>query len=269
MPELPEVESIRRKLNTILPDQRILEYKSLDLKTCRFSENDFAQIKKRNFQTFRRWGKHLIGCFENCPAALHIHLGMTGFAGVTRSIPQTDFLRLFFTLNKGYLYLDDMRKFGFIEIQDLAGLKQKVLAGLGPDALMGEIDACELYLRAQKLRRPVHSVLLDQRFLAGIGNIYAAEILFDSRVNPFKHVSFLSIEEWWRIINSMHKILSDAVSFNGSTFVHHPARTMDERFRKEFLQVYGREGEPCPRCRASLVRTKSQRSIYFCPSCQE
>lgn len=269
MPELPEVESVRHKLQTNLTGKSFLEYTIYDPKFADITDSLFNRIRKHSVKKILRRGKHLFIQCNKTDAGLHIHMGMTGFLGFVTVLPQTSYLRVAFSMDTGYMYFDDMRKFGLISVISEKHFYKTMTEKLGPDALMDNLSAEECYYRAQKRRCAIHSLLLDQSFLAGLGNIYGCEILFDAGINPLKKSLDLEIKEWNKLLQSTKKILRRAIAINSSTYVNHPSQKADNYFYNDFLRVYRKEGYSCPTCHTRIHRVARQRSIYFCPSCQK
>jgi len=269
MPELPEVEAIRLSLKQCVLHRKISKMHTSDTKVVRFSDASFREIQDKPIRALKRKGKHLLIFFGQSDCMLQVHLGMTGFVFYKKHFTDTPFRRVSFQLDKGWLFFDDMRKFGFLDIVSDTIFFQKILSQLGPDALTEKFTAHQLYSRARHRKCAVHALLLDQHFVAGLGNIYASEILFQAGISPFKRSCYVSMRDWETILKAMKDILARAVTMNGSTYVDHPAGGMDKEFYRHFLRVYRKEGEQCSCCGALIQRVKKQRSIYFCPQCQQ
>jgi len=164
----------------------------------------------------------------------------------------------------------DRRGLGTIRLLDEAGLHTACGPGrLGPDGLA--ITGAELHSRLGSSRRAVKVALLDQRAVAGIGNIYAAEILFRCGVDPRSRCRRLKKPQWNRIAEQTRRVLAEAVRNEGSSIGDETYRTADNRagrFQRRH-RVYGREGEPCTSCGTTIVRiVQTQRATFFCPACQ-
>ena len=242
MPELPEVETIRRQL-----DQKIVGKK----------------LNGKKIVGVRRRAKILIIDFSG-GSSLIFHLKMTG--QLIYNGQETPYTRKVFRFSDGSkLVFNDMRKFGWWrEVKDAKTMEKS----FGPEAL--EIDLGTF--RDNLKKRPnakIKPLLMDQKFIAGIGNIYSDEILFASRVHPLRRVKTLKDREIRLIQQNIKKILQKAVKLRGTserTYVD--AYGQKGSYLKQ-LKVYQKEGEKCPRCGAIIKRIKmGGRSAHFCPKCQ-
>ncbi len=224
----------------------------------------------------RRRGKRAVLEFaagsDPAPAFLVIEPRMTGLLLVADP-PTADHVRLrvrFRSATAPDLLFWDRRGLGTVSLVDEAGLER--LCGrerLGPDAL--GIEGKALRERLGRSRRPVKAALLDQKAVAGIGNIYASEILFRAKVHPTRRCRRLTRAAWDRIADSARSILSEAIAAGGSTLGDATYRTAENRpggYQSRHC-VYARAGRPCPECAATIRReVVAQRSTFWCPSCQ-
>ena len=222
----------------------------------------------------RRTGKFLFLDFED-EATLLSHLGMSGrwlfwSAGseADDSMPHVH-LRLTFT-DGAKLWYQDIRRFGMLRIVPLAQLAQDPSVRLlGPDPLEHPPTAHGLLGSARRSRVAVKTFLLDQRKLAGIGNIYASEILFRSRVDPRRLAGALTGKEWARIAPQITQVLGDAVSRMGTTFSTYRTIWNEPGQYGEQLLVYDRAGQPCRGCSGEVQRfVQGGRATFWCPRCQ-
>lgn len=286
MPELPEVETIIRDLNKKVLHRTFIDVWTDFPKTIRKPE-DFEQFKKKikgkKIQKIWRRGKNIIfNLSEDC--SLLIHQKLTGHLLLGKWefkegkwIPPAGplaekinaYIHLLFTLDNGQmLTLSDLRKFAKVELWDNEGLK-KELGSFGPEPLEKDFTFEKFKEIISKKKGKIKQVLMDQTVIAGIGNIYSDEILWESKVNPLKEVSRLSRFDINRIYQAMQKILRKAIKLGGES-ISDFRRISGERgyFDKE-RKVYRREGEPCPRCSTKIKRTKlGGRSAHYCPNCQ-
>lgn len=226
---------------------------------------------------FRR-GKRVVlevAAAGDAPLWLVIEPRMTGLMLVADP-PSAEHVRLELSLHADRggaverLLFWDQRGLGTIRLLDARGLEQACgAAKLGPDGLV--VTADEFVARLGRSRRAVKVALLDQRAVAGIGNIYAAEILFRAGVDPRTSCRRLDRAAWERIATSTRVILAAAVRHEGSSIgdeTYQTATGTPGRFQQRH-RVYGREGRPCSRCRAPIVRiVQAQRSTFYCPQCQ-
>ena len=261
MPELPEVETVVRSLEPRLTGRRIVD--------ARFSSHHvvrqkFATLRQRvrnqRVKSVRRHGKFIV--LELDRGFLTIHLGMTGKLLIDSE--PGPYARAVFTLDQGLLVYDDIRHFGRIEWS--AHLLERA-AALGPDAL--EIAPDDFLKLLRQRRSRVKPLLLNQRFLRGMGNIYTDEALFEARIHPRAMASSLSRERATRLHRAMVDILSTAVRLKGSSISDYvDANGQKGSFQLQH-QVYGRAGEPCAICGTAIRRiVVGQRGTHYCPKCQ-
>ena len=260
MPELPEVETIVRELAPLLPGRRIIK---AELPCPRVVVGPVRRAVGRTIRRVSRHGKFIVVEFEGTAGRLAIHLGMTGrlLAGGERG-PHTHAV---FTLDRGALIYADPRQFG--RIQWLSGPSRR-LDSLGPDPLELDEDAFLARLRAR--RAMVKPLLLNQRFLRGLGNIYTDEALHRAGIHPRATAARLSRARAARLYRAIRKVLNEAIARGGSSVSDY----VDAGGRRGWFQlrhpVYGREGEPCLTCGALIRRiVVAQRGTHFCPRCQK
>jgi formamidopyrimidine-DNA glycosylase len=256
VPELPEVETVVRGLQA-LAGRRILAaegYTPLVVKTPLDGAAGSTII------SVRRHGKFVV--LECDAGVLVIHLGMTG--KLLMDGARTPYTRAVFTLDDGVLLYDDIRMFGKIE-WNLA-LPSRV-ARLGPDPLsIGAAEFCEA-LRQRRGR--VKSVLLDQTFLRGLGNIYTDEALFRARIHPKAQAAKLSKARALELHQVIVDLLTLAIAHRGSSVSDYVDADGQRGGFQMLHQVYGKEGEPCVRCGKLIKRIViAQRGTHYCPKCQ-
>ena len=274
MPELPEVEVIKRGLQHYLPGSRVIAVsagnKKLRLPMPRKDLTEY--IKGKHVTAVDRRARFLLITMDN-GARLVIHLGMTGKLSI---IPQAsrkakhDHFRLLLDSGK-QLVFNDIRRFGFILVlAPERDFSRTMLANLGPEPL--DHDFTPLYLQklAQGKNRPLKNFLMDNRTVAGIGNIYASEIMFQARLRPEKKISTLTRKQWERVVESCRYVLEKAIKSGGtsiSDFVNESGRR--GYFQLE-LQTYGRQEKPCIYCNMPIKKiSMAGRSTFFCPHCQK
>jgi len=270
MPELPEVETIAASLRRKAVG---LEIAGIDLYFPGLLRGDSAELEKYRGKkitgVLRRGKMLLIACGEG----LHLlfHLKMTGgFHWARKGTPRDAHTRLriaFKSLDRDLLFRD-VRKFGFLRcLETDAPLAGAELRPLGPEPL--ELDGRDFPSLLAGRKGRLKSLLLDQRFLAGIGNIYADEILFEARLHPLTVPSSLKVKETARLWAAVQSVLKKAIAAGGSSIRDYKdADGMDGLFQNEH-RVYGRKGRPCPRCGTKVRRLViGGRSSFFCPRCQ-
>jgi len=284
MPELPEVETVVRALSKCLTGRRVSRAEVLHRPSIAGSpEPPQCLCGKRILRVFRR-GKFIRMQLEG-GYGMAIHLRMTGWLGVTDPqpvIPKTllnngvtrielAYLRVRFLLDDGpdCLSFTDIRTFGRVWCgKDETLERLKALSKLGPEPL--EISAADFTSRLRSRRGRLKSVLLDQKFLAGVGNIYADESLHMAALHPLALSQRVKPDSAARLHAAIQRVLKKSIDAGGSSiddFVHPDGES--GWFQRELL-VYGREGEPCGRCGTKIKRiVLGQRGTWFCPACQK
>ena len=271
MPELPEVETIVRSLREKLSGLRIREVKIFLKKCIQGSCRNFAKnLVGRKITTIERRGKYIIIYLDN-NQALVIHLRMTGslrFLPANAPLDKHTHLLITFHIPPWQLRFVDQRQFGrlcLIKKDKKEGLP--ILAKLGPEPL--QIDKQQFKQMINGQRRIIKSLLLDQTFIAGVGNIYADEVLYRTGIHPRQRTEFLPSSKIELLLKNLQDLLRQAIKQRGTSVrTYVDAQGAPGGFQK-FLLVYGREGEKCPKCEALIVREKAAgRSTYYCPRCQ-
>jgi formamidopyrimidine-DNA glycosylase len=255
VPELPEVEAARRYLHERAIDHRIEDVIVLDPKMLIGDRDEFvSKVLRRKVVGTGRHGKHLFLMLDR--GALRIHLGMSGSVHLVEDDESTPHQRLRLELDRSSIILDDPRRFGRFQYVD--GISPFVKErGLGPDAL--SISEGEFVSRAGGRKEAIKSVLLDQSILAGVGNLYADEVLFQERVVPSNSTASLSDDDLAGICRRVGEVLSASIAAE-SDFSSLPTGYLLKDRRKD-----GR----CPRCGQGLWTTVvGGRTTIFCPSCQ-
>ena len=273
MPELPEVEVIARKLRAALAGRTLTHADVLWERTIdRPAPDEFCRaVVGATVTEVDRRGKFLVLSFDT-GARLLVHLRMSGkFAVRTEDEGPGDdpHTRVRFRLNDGtwVIYIDP-RKFGRFYLVDDA---QEVLGTLGPEPLSADFTADELAGRLAGRRGEIKRLLLDQRFIAGLGNIYVSEALWEAGIHPQRVAGSLTEAEAHRLYAAIVSALRKAVDHGGTSLEDrryvYPDGGLGEH--REHLNVYDRAGETCPRCGYAVERiVQGQRSSYFCPVCQ-
>ena len=260
MPELPEVETFKRYLDTTSLHQRITSLEVRDAYVLkRVSPRELARrLKGRRFENSHRHGKHLFVRAGN-ELWLRLHFGMTGSLQYLKDdeiAPKTSRVIFRFADNRR-LAFDDQRKFGEIElIKDIDEFLQT--RRLGPDAL--KISLSEFKAVVGKHRGAVKAILLNQQLIAGIGNLYADEILFRARIHPGREVATLGGEDLSRLFRATRYVLGKAIAL----------KTDFNRLPKSWLLTHRDKRGKCPRCsRALKSATIGGRTSWFCAHCQK
>ncbi len=218
-----------------------------------------------------RAGKYLLLELDGA-LLMAVHLRMTGRLIYTKSgMPRDKHTHLVFHLSDGAeLRFQDMRQFGTIDLMPLDRWDEfRSQKGLGPDALDPALSRALFFKRLERRKGQIKKLLLDQTLVAGIGNIYANEILWRARVQPERTAGSLSRQEVNRIHQAMLTVLSEAVEHRGTTLRDYVDGEGNPGGFQERLAVHGREGRPCPRCGTAIIRLKTGgRSSYVCSCCQ-
>ncbi len=272
MPELPEVETIARKLRRTITGKQVAGvYLSGKALRRPLPENFAALLCGRTVRLIHRRGKYLI--LEMDPHAYWIiHLGMSGrlcyTPGPANRKKHTHALVRF--TDGGELQFSDPRRFGLMDIGQAAGLDALPdMQRLGKDPLGSGFDADWLWHELAKTRRDLKSFLLDQQRIAGLGNIYVCEAMFRARVHPARRCDTLTRREATALAQAIREVLGEAVRHRGTSFSDFMDSDGEPGAHQGFLRVFQREGEKCRRCHATIARMKQgNRSTYFCPRCQ-
>jgi formamidopyrimidine-DNA glycosylase len=278
MPELPEVEVVRRDLEREIVGRKIKAVEADGMRSIRRHHNrkQFAnRLVGRKIAGVERRGKYIL-CRLEGGDVLVIHLGMSGQLLRTKGarVPTTKHTHVVITFTQGgQLRFVDPRTFGEMFVTELDGVEKEVseLAHLGLDPLESAMSWEHFGRIVADKHQKLKSLLMDQRFLAGIGNIYSDEILFGAGLRWDRMSDSLSAQEVRRLYRAMVETLQDAVKYRGSSLA-------DEQYVDlygkpgEFQlhhKVYAREGEACRRCRRPLVRERyGGRSTFYCDACQ-
>ena len=289
MPELPEVEVVKRSLekkilNLVIKNIKIIEG-SLRYKLYK---DKILKLKGKKFTKIERRSKYLI-FFTDQDDLMLVHLGMTGkffFTNKKYKKFKTSFYYeldhrkdqkhnrvIFFFKNNEKLIYNDVRKFGFIKLYKLRSyLNCSHLRGLGPEPLKKKwsTEYFKKYILGRN--RSIKDILMDQKFVSGLGNIYVNEILFLSKIRPTRKVINMKNFELDKIVKNTKKILKSAINKGGSSIKDFSSGSGKKGVFQQEFKVYGREGEKCSNtdCNKSIIRTvMSNRSTFFCKRCQK
>jgi len=271
MPELPEVETIRRQLEKVLVGQRIKKIKVLKKKSL---QGDSLQVEGKRIVGVKRKAKVLIVELEGKPASpkasrgkyLLIHLKMTGQLVYTSKSEkrrlQSKYTRVVFELDKGKLFFNDMRLFGWIKVVDEKEMERE-FSKFGPDVVSKEFTVEHLRKVLMSSGRAVKLILVDQKKIGGIGNIYANDGLYCAGIDPKRKAR--EIGEDKRLVERLYKCLRKVIKAG----IKYGGVTARGKYQEHFL-VYEREGEKCNRCKGKIKKIKlGGRGTYFCQICQK
>src|SRR6185503_16357323 len=274
MPELPEVETVRRMLEAHVVGRRIRAVKlsGLGLRGGESPRSVPRRARGRRIEKLERHGKYLlIGLSDGI--TLLSHLGMSGrwlfHTEPPGRAPKHVHVRIAFD-DGTELWFEDPRRFGMLRAVETAKrYDDPALAILGPDPLANAPDPEALATAARGLKVAIKNFLLDQKRIAGVGNIYASEVLHRALVDPRRRAGTIDSAEWKTIADEIVAVLGEAVDRMGTTFSMYRTLWNEPGQYGERLLVYDRAGEPCRRCGGPVRRiVQGQRSTYFCPKCQ-
>jgi formamidopyrimidine-DNA glycosylase len=271
MPELPEVETIRRQLEPAITGRVIESVRVLDERWTRPVEPVEVEraLADRRIEAVERRGKYLLLRLDD-GLALAMHLRMTGNLVLSEAGADPPHLRASIALDDGVrLLFTDARRFGQAVVLQGDRLDDYFASRLGVEPLSAALTAAELCRRAAGRRAPLKSFLLNQSRVAGIGNIYADEALHRAALHPLSPAGSMKPEDCERLREGIIDTLEAGLSSGGASVDdYRDARGERGSMQDEFL-VHTREGKPCPRCGAEIRRiVVAGRSTYFCPSCQ-
>ena len=293
MPELPEVETVRRGLQPVMEGAKIIkaEARRKDLRFP-FQKDFVARLTGQTVTGLGRRAKYLLADLASGDVLL-MHLGMSGsFRVQTASEAQTPGQfhhprgkngahdHVVFHMSSGSdIVFNDPRRFGYMKIIARHALEaEPLLKGLGPEPLGNEFDADMLARSLVGKATSLKAALLDQRVVAGLGNIYVCEALYRAHLSPRRHASTRASRKGEpndharRLVDAIHAVLNEAIKAGGSSLRDHRQTSGELGYFQHFFQVYDREGEPCgtPGCGGIIRRfTQNGRSTFWCPKCQK
>lgn len=272
MPELPEVETIVRHLRETVVTAVIEQVEVILPKVIRTPDPAvFTQmLTNRQVTAVRRRGKYILLGLSG-DLVLVVHLRMTGqliYEPAGGAYPKHTHVVLH--LSAGRLRFTDLRRFGrfwlvpIAELDTVSGLRDLGVEPLSPGFRSGDFVAA-----LGRRRGMIKALLLNQCFIAGMGNIYTDEALFRARIHPQRKANEISAAQARNLYRAMQKVLQEGIAFGGTSVRDYvDGRGREGRFQ-DMLRVYGRRGEPCPRCGEPIARIKTAgRGTYFCPHCQ-
>jgi formamidopyrimidine-DNA glycosylase len=280
MPELPEVETIARRLREVLVDQRL---QHIDVLSARSWIGDAESLQGRKIVSVDRRAKYLRISFEG-DLAVAFHLKMTGQLIYTegnnrvggghpsldwvRELPSSH-TRVMWQLDRGKLFFNDQRLFGWGRLVSPSEWRE-MTAYLGPDAHENEFSSEVFAQRLAGKTGLIKALILDQSIAAGVGNIYACDALWEARISPLRRAHTLTSQEVERLHAAIQHVLQQGIEHNGTTFdgKYVTAEGLAGTY-SSVARVYGREGEACRRCGALIVKQPiAGRGTYWCPGCQ-
>ncbi|MBN1141443.1 MAG: bifunctional DNA-formamidopyrimidine glycosylase/DNA-(apurinic or apyrimidinic site) lyase [Deltaproteobacteria bacterium] len=271
MPELPEVETIRRGILPLTGGKKV-ERLIVRVHALRYPLDGLklACLRGQRLEDITRRGKYLLFHFSR--GWLLLHLGMSGslrYLPESRPPAAHDHFDIRFQ-DGSCLRLRDPRRFGLVLFLEQDPFTHPLLKAFGPEPFSEEMNGAYLHRRSRGKRLPVKELLLDQKTVAGLGNIYVNEALFAAGIDPRKAAGSIGLSRYQRLAAAIREVLGRALAAGGTTLRDFRDGVGNPGYFSVQLQVYGRAGMPCPRCGASVVGERChQRSIYFCRRCQK
>jgi len=286
MPELPEVETIRRDLSRVILQKKIINIVISKPKLIKNTSTDYFKknLINQKITAINRRGKLLYFSLSNHKFLL-IHLKMTGqliyqdrhkivagghnFPPIGPELPNKYSHIYFKFTDQSTLYFNDQRQFGYLQIVDKQQLND-TLQNFGIEPLCPDFTLSNFSQLFINKTVSLKNVLLNQRLISGIGNIYADEICFQASIKPTRRVSQLSPTDIKKIFKSTQKIITAAIKHRGTTFSNYRDGHGHTGNYTALLQVYGRQNQPCYRCHTKIKKIKhGGRGTHFCPMCQK
>jgi formamidopyrimidine-DNA glycosylase len=269
MPELPEVETIKRGIE-IINNLQIKQVFRSEKKLRIDSMYDFSLLKEQKINKIKRRARYII-CELSNDKSLIIHLGMTGrlTIGNFKKKPHDHFACQF--SNDKWLIFNDARRFGFIDLIDNDKLQShQFLHKLGPEPLSNEFNTEYLLTKIKNKKMNIKTILMDNSLVVGVGNIYANESLFDCQISPQKPAYQLTKKQANNIVKSVKKIIQQAINLGGSSISDYVSATEEYGNFQNNFKVYGRHDRDCLKCKEVIARIiQNGRSTFFCPKCQK
>jgi formamidopyrimidine-DNA glycosylase len=267
VPELPEVETVRTQLAPRLEGRVLAHVEILDPRLTR--PHDLFEVAEElegdRVVAVERRGKYLVFRLESGPALL-VHLRMTGSFGFAPVSHERAVLELDDGSRLGYR---DVRRFGTWLVLEEVDVERYLAAKNGPEPLGPGFTTSWLARQLARRRAPLKAVLLDQRVVAGLGNIYADEALWRARLNPLRPANGLEPAAIRRLQRAIRDALRAGIERQGSTLRDYATPDGSSGTMQDEFRVYGRDGLPCPRCRTAIAKTRvGGRGTWYCPRCQ-
>lgn len=284
MPELPEVETIKRDLNKRILNKNIREVKVSKPRIVKGSIQTFKKnLKGNSVKKIDRVGKLLIFVLKKADKYWLVHLKMTGqliYMTKGKIIPgghnypkieklPNKFSHIVITFSdKSKLFYNDIRQFGYMKVVNKREL-EGILSSFGPDPIKNRFNKGDLLRIMENRKTNIKAFLMNQKNIAGIGNIYADEILFDAKIKPTRKIGSITKVEKGKLYFSIGKILKKAIEKRGTTFSNYVDGKGNKGNFTNYLKVYQREGEKCYGCGKKIKRIKiAGRGTHYCANCQ-
>lgn len=276
MPELPEVESVRQGLISLVKG-KVIQDIVIDWDKIIVTEQPLIdwinQLKGQQIKTVDRRAKFLIFRFDHTSMVSHLRMeGKYHYYPATEVPAVKDkhtHVRFIFT-DDSQLHYHDVRKFGRMElVADEAISEYFFSRKIGPEPIAEQFQLPTFKKQLKQFKKPIKPLLLDQRVVAGLGNIYADEVLFEAKIHPARPANSLTAKEAERLYNAIIKIMAAAIKAGGSSVRTYLNSLGEAGTYQEQLQVYGRPEEPCPNCGQLISKIQfAGRGTHFCSHCQ-
>ncbi|MDZ7726054.1 MAG: bifunctional DNA-formamidopyrimidine glycosylase/DNA-(apurinic or apyrimidinic site) lyase [Candidatus Campbellbacteria bacterium] len=273
MPELPEVETVRRQLKPYILEKEIEKVEVFTQKIINYDKNFAHLLQGLQFIKIDRVGKLLIFLTSEADTVLLVHLKMTGkliyFENENVEYKDKHTHVVFHFSDGSVLTYSDIRKFGYVKRVDPEELKStKEKYGIEPSTdRFTEDNFAKIF---KKRKTPLKALLIDQKAIAGLGNIYVDEVCFRAGVRPSRRTNKVTKEERRKLFKACQEVLDEAIKYGGTTFMNFSDAQNKSGNYSEHLYVFGREGDRCYRCGSTIKKVRvSGRGTYYCPACQK
>ena len=287
MPELPEVETVRLQLKQKVAGKTITSVEVFHAKTVNYDPDIEDRLRGCVVSDIDRIGKLLIFSFvEHDNVFLLAHLKMTGqffyvdvngavvggghsmTDSISSDFPHRHSRVAFHFSDHTSLYFNDMRLFGYTKLTDAAGVAA-ARSGFGPEPIAADFDCAWFATKLKKRQTPVKAALLDQSFVAGLGNIYVDEALWRARVRPTRRADRVTKAEAAVLCKAAGDVMNESIQVGGTTFQHFVDTGGKNGNFTDYLQVFGQQGKPCSRCGETIKKIRcAGRGTHYCPGCQ-
>lgn len=270
MPELPEVETVRRALVSSLRQRNLTDWIVRNPK-LRWPVSIPDSLQGARLLELTRVAKYLLFAFDAQGREQYLiaHLGMSGSFRLLKDPPppgKHDHIDLIF--EELVLRYKDPRRFGSLHFTEAPVGSHFLLHKLGTDPLSEHLDGAYLYTQSRKRRIVIKHFIMDSKILTGIGNIYASEALYEARIRPSTRAGRISLARYERLAHAIKLTLRRAIERGGTTLKDFYSSDGEPGYFAQNLKVYGRPGEGCDRCGTQIRKISGARSTFYCPSCQ-
>jgi formamidopyrimidine-DNA glycosylase len=286
MPELPEVETVRMQLRRKVVGKTIASVEVFHTKSVDHHPKIEKKLRGKTIADIDRIGKLMIFSFKNeSDLFLLAHLKMTGqffylsdrevtggghsFTSVDMDLPMKHTRVGFHFTDRSSLYFNDMRLFGYVKLVNKKEMEM-AKSRFGPEPISSEFDAEWFYAKLKKRKTSIKAVLLDQTFIAGLGNIYVDEALWRAKVHPTRQADMITKNEAVALATASGDVMNEAIAVGGTTFQHFKDTDGSKGNFTQHLKIYGKQGSKCERCGGIIKKIRvAGRGTHYCPKCQK